>query len=313
MDYKDYYKILGVEKGATEKDIKQAYRRLARKYHPDVNPDKKGQEKFKEINEAYEVLSDADKRKKYDALGANWQQYEAYQRAGGQGPFQCGGAGGNYRTFTQEDLENLFGGLGGDAMGGGFSDFFNTFFGGGFGGTGTRAQSRSRRGQDIEQEVEISLEEAYRGTTRLLDKHGRRLEIKIPAGVRPGSKIRYAGEGMVGAMGGVAGDLYLRIQIAPHPTIERQDDDLKTEIPVDLYTAVLGGEANVTTLKGTLALKIPPETQSGKVFRLSGQGMPKLNQANGFGDLFAKVRLVIPEHLSSAERELFEKLAKMRK
>jgi curved DNA-binding protein len=313
MDYKDYYKVLGVDKSSTEKDIKQAYRRLARKYHPDVNPDKAGQERFKEINEAYEVLSDADKRKKYDTLGANWQQYEAYQRAGGQGPFQWGGpGGGNYRTVTQEDIENLFGGFGGGGMGGGFSDFFNTFFGGGFGGAGTRTQPRARRGQDIEQDLEISLEEVYRGATRLLNKDGRRLEIKIPPGVKAGSKVRYAGEGLQGDMGGAAGDLYLRIQILPHATLERQGDDLKTEIPVDMYTAVLGGQVNVPTLKGTLALKIPPETQSGKVFRLGGQGMPKLNQSNAFGDLYAKVRIVIPEHLSSAERELFEKLAKMR-
>jgi curved DNA-binding protein len=314
MDYKDYYKILGVEKGAAEKDIKQAYRRLARKYHPDVNPDKAVQEKFKEINEAYDVLSDTDKRKKYDTLGANWQQYEAYQHAGGQGPFQWGGpGGGNYRSVTQEDFENLFGGRGGDTMGGGFSDFFNTFFGGGFGGATGRAQPRSRRGQDIEQDLEISLEEAYRGTTRLVNKEGRRLEIKIPAGVKAGSKVRYTGEGVPGAMGGASGDLYLRIQIAPHATLERQDDDLKTEISVDVCTAILGGEVNVPTLKGQLALKIPPETQSGKVFRLGGQGMPKLNQQNAFGDLYAKVRIVIPEHLSSEERELFEQLAKLRK
>ena len=313
MDYKDYYKVLGVDKSSTEKDIKQAYRRLARKYHPDVNPDKAGQERFKEINEAYEVLSDADKRKKYDTLGANWQQYEAYQRAGGQGPFQWGGpGGGSYRTMTQEDIENLFGGFGGGGMGGGFSDFFNTFFGGGFGGAGARTQPRARRGQDIEQDLEISLEEAYRGATRLLNKDGRRLEIKIPPGVKAGSKVRYAGEGVPGDMGGPSGDLYLRIQIAPHATLERQGDDLKTEIPVDVYTAVLGGQVNVPTLKGTLALKIPAETQAGKVFRLGGQGMPRLNQSNAFGDLYAKVRIVIPEHISSAERELFEKLAKLR-
>jgi len=313
MEYRDYYKILGVDKSATEKELKQAYRRLARKYHPDVNPDKTGQDKFKEINEAYDVLSDADKRKKYDTLGANWQQYEAYQRAGGQGPFQWGGpGGGNYRSVTQEDLESILGGLGGDTMGGGVSDFFHTFFGGGFGGASPRAQPRSRRGQDIEQDVEISLEEAYRGTTRLVDKEGRRLEIKIPAGVKPGSKVRYTGEGIAGAMGGASGDLYLRIQIAPHPTLERQGDDLKTEIPVDVYAAILGGQVHVPTLKGQLALKIPPATQSGKIFRLGGQGMPKLNQPNTFGDLYAQVRIVIPERLTPAERELFEQLAKMR-
>ncbi len=310
MEYKDYYKILGISKGASDKEIKQAYRRLARKYHPDVNPsDKNAQEKFKEINEANDVLSDPQKRQKYDTLGANWQQYEQYQRAGGQGPFQWGGQGGQYRTVTPEELSSLFGGMG-DGDLGGFSDFFRTFFGGGFTGASTRAQARPRRGQDIEQEIDISLEEAYRGATRLVDKDGRRLEIKIPAGVKTGSKIRYAGEGMPGSAG--AGDLYLRVQVAPHPTFERVDDDLHCEIPVDLYTALLGGETPVPTLKGQVVLKIPPETQAGKVFRLAGQGMPKLNESNSFGDLYAKVRVVLPEHLTPAERELFEKLAKMR-
>jgi len=311
MEYKDYYKILGVEKNASEKDIKQAYRKLARKYHPDVNPNNKAaQEKFKEINEAYQVLSDVDKRRKYDELGTNWQAYEQYQRAGGQGPFQWGGGGGaQYRTVTPEELESLLGGLGGNL--GGFSDFFSTFFGGGF--DAARTHPRARRGQDIEQPIEISLDEAYRGTTRLVQKDGRRLEIKIPAGVKTGSKIRYAGEGTTGARGAAAGDLYLRVQIAPHPTFEREGDDLRCEIPVDLYTAILGGEVNVPTLKGQLALKIPAETQAGKTFRLAGQGMPKLNEPNAFGDLYVKVRVVVPERLTAAERELFEKLAQMRR
>jgi curved DNA-binding protein len=310
MEYKDYYRILGVEKVASEKDVKQAYRRLARKYHPDVNPNNKAaQEKFKEINEAYGVLSDLDKRRKYDELGANWQAYEQYQRAGGQGPFQWGGGGAQYRTVTPEEFENIFGGLGGDR--GDFSDFFRTFFGGGF--ETVRAQPRARRGQDIEQPVEISLEEAYRGATRSLHKDGRRLEIKIPAGVKTGSKIRYAGEGTPGTRGASAGDLYLRVQIAPHPTFEREGDDLRCEIPVDLYTAILGGEVNVPTLKGQLALKIPAETQAGRTFRLVGQGMPRLNEPNAFGDLYAKVRVTLPERLTAAERELFEKLAQMRK
>jgi curved DNA-binding protein len=312
MDYKDYYKTLDVDKRAGEKEIKQAYRKLARKYHPDVNPSNKAaQEKFKEINEAYEVLSDADKRRKYDELGANWQAYEQFQRAGGQGPFQWGGGGGDaqYRTVTPEEFENIFGGLGGDL--GGFSDFFRTFFGGGF--DTARAQPHARRGQDIEQPVEISLEEAYRGTTRLLQKDGRRLEIRIPPGVKTGSKIRYAGEGARGARGEAAGDFYLRVQVAPHSTFERDGDDLRCEISVDLYTAILGGEVNVPTLKGQLALKVPPETQSGKTFRLAGQGMSKLNEQNAFGDLYAKVRVVLPERLTAAERELFERLAQMRR
>lgn len=309
MDYKDYYQILGVAKNASEKEIKQAYRKLARKYHPDVNPNNKAaQEKFKEINEANDVLSDADKRRKYDTLGANWQQYEQYQRAGGQGPFQWGG---QYRTVTQEDLDSIFGGFGGEDAGG-FSDFFRTFFGGGFSG-GTRAQTRPRRGQDIEQAIEIPLEDAYRGATRVVQKEGRRLEIKIPAGVKTGSKIRYAGEGMPGANGAAPGDLYLRIQVAPHPIFERQGDDLQCELPVSLYTALLGGEVQVPTLKGKVIMKIPAETQPGKKFRLAGQGMPKLNQENSFGDLYAQVRVALPENLTDKERELVRKLAEMRK
>jgi curved DNA-binding protein len=313
MDYRDYYKILGVAKGATEKEIKQAYRKLARKYHPDLNPtDKAAQEKFKEINEANDVLSDPEKRRKYDTLGANWQQYEQYQRAGEQGPFQWEGQGSNYRTVRPDEFESIFGGAGAEDLGG-FSDFFRTFFGGGFSGTATRAQTRARRGQDIEQEIEIPLEEAYRGSSRLVDKDGRRLEIKIPAGVKTGSKIRYAGEGMPGTNGAGAGDLYLRVLVAPHPVFERKGDDLYVEVPVDLYTALLGGEVQVSTLKGQLVLKIPPETQAGKVFRLAGQGMAKLNEQNSFGDLYAKARITLPENLTPAEREMIENLAKMRK
>ncbi len=305
MEYKDYYKILGVDKRADEKEIKSAYRRLARKLHPDVNPDKSAQERFKEINEAYEVLSDSTKRKKYDTLGANWQQYEQYQRGGGQGPFQWGGGTQQqYRTVNAEELGDMFGDLGG------FSDFFRTFFGGGF---GEAAQARPRRGQDLEQPVEISLDEAYRGATRIVQKDNRKLEIKIPAGVKTGSKIRYTGEGYPGASGGTAGDLFLRVDVAPHPTFERDGDDLHCEIPVDLYTALLGGEVSVPTLKGQLALKIPPETQPGKTFRLTGQGMSRLNEPNVYGDLYAKVRVVLPEHLTSDERELFAQLAKLRK
>ncbi len=303
MEYKNYYSILSVEKHATDKEIKQAYRRLARKHHPDVNPnDKSAQERFKEINEAYDVLSDPDKRRKYDSLGANWRSYEQFQRAGDQGPFQWG----TYRTVTPEELENLFG-----ANDFGFSDFFRTFFGGGFETAGTR--TRARRGQDVEQALEISLEEAYRGSARIVQKDGRRLEIKIPAGVKTGSRLRFAGEGMPGIGGGTPGDLYFQIQVTPHPTFDRREDDLYCEAPVDLYTAILGGEATVATLKGQGVLKIPAGTQTGKTFRLTGQGMPKLNQPGKFGDMYASARVVLPENLSTQEKELVEKLAKLHK
>jgi curved DNA-binding protein len=318
VEYKDYYKILGVSKNASDKEIKSAYRKLARKLHPDVNPnDKNAEQQFKEVNEAYEVLSDPDKRKKYDALGANWQEYEQYQRAGGTGPFTWGDtgarAGGTYRTVTPEEYEQIFGDLGGA------SDFFRTFFGGGFGGAGGFAGGRGTsgvrmRGQDLEQPVQITLEEAYHGTKRILQKDGKKIEVDIKPGVRTGSRIRLAKQGMPGIGGGPAGDLFLNIEVAPDARFERHGDDLTVEVPVDLYTALLGGEVAVPTPKGTsLMLKIPPESQNGKTFRLANKGMPKLNEPNAFGDLYARIKVVLPEKLSKKEQELFQQLAALRK
>lgn len=326
MEYKDYYKVLGVPKTATEKDIKAAYRRLARKWHPDLNPQtrKAAEAKFKEINEANEVLSDPDKRKKYDELGANWQQYEQYQRAGGQsqGPFQWGGAsgqpgaGGQYRTMTQEELEEMLGGLGGRGGGlGGFSDFFNMFFGGMAQGA-QQAARRPRRGQDYEQPVEITLEEACTGAQRLMELQGedgkpRRVEVKIPAGVDSGSRVRMAGLGGKGTAG--AGDIYLVITVLPNSAYERKGNDLHTELPVDLMTLVLGGEVSVPTLRGTrLALKIAPETQNGATIRLTGQGMPVLGKPETRGDLYVRVKAVLPTRLSANEKKLFEELRRSR-
>ncbi len=306
MEYKDYYKILGIPKNASEKEIKAAYRKLARQLHPDLNPNDKGaQERFKEVNEAHEVLSDPQKRKKYDELGANWKQYEQYQRAGGQGPFAWGGGGGGqYRTVSPEEFEQMFGDLGGA------SDFFRTFFGGGF---GNPRGTQSRRGQDIEQPVQVTLEEAYRGTKRTLQRDGRRVEVNIKPGVKTGSRIRVAGQGLEGNGAGAAGDLYLNIEVTPHPTYERRGDDLYVEVPVDVYTAVLGGEVRVPTLRGgQLMLKIPPETQNGRTFRLAGKGMPKLNAPEVFGDLYVKIRVTLPEKLSEKEKELFKQLAQIR-
>jgi curved DNA-binding protein len=324
MEYKDYYKILGVNKSATDKELKQAYRKLARKYHPDVTTgDKKAAEaRFKEINEAYEVLGDPEKRKRYDTLGANWQQYEQWQRAGGgarEQPFDWSqfGFGGapsgqqrGYRTVTPEEAEELFGGE--------FSDFFRTFFGGmGFGGA-TGGRARARRGQDYEQPVEVTLEEAFTGTQRLLGMttaagQERRLEVKIPPGVQSGSRIRMAGQGGPGLGGGPSGDLYLVVTVRPHATYERKGDDLHLELPVPLTTLMLGGEVAVPTLRGTrLALKIPPETQNGKTFSLRGQGMPRLQDPNKRGDLYVKVRAVLPTNLTVQEKALFEELRQTR-
>jgi DnaJ-class molecular chaperone len=307
MEYKDYYKLLGVPKGASEKEIKAAYRRLARKHHPDVNPgNKEAEARFKEVNEAYEVLGDKDKRKRYDELGANWS---AYGRTAGP----AGGWPGGVRVEF-DDLE-----------GGGFSDFFKTFFGGaaGFGGAGPFAgaspfgrgagfggeEAFGSSSSDAEGEIELTLSEVLRGTTREVAMEGskRRVEVKIPPGVRDGSRVRVAGEGGRGA-GGKRGDLYLRVRVAPDPTFERRGDDLATSIRVPLTAAVLGGEAQVTTLEGTVGIKIPPGTPAGQVFRLRGHGLPRLGEKGARGDLLATLAVELPRSLSARQKELFEEL-----
>jgi len=305
MEYKDYYKILGVNRNADQKEIRKVYRRLARQYHPDVNPgDRSAQERFKEINEAYEVLSDPEKRQKYDQLGTSWRQW---QRMGGDpsgfdwGRWFAGQPGQVHVHYG--DLDEILRDLGG------FSDFFQAIFGG---VPKSSWRTTPRRGQDYEQEVEITLEEAFRGTARILSKDGRRLEVKIPPGVGAGSRIRMAGEGSDG-YGGAKGDLFLRIKVAPHPRFRREGDDLHVEVPLDLYSALLGGEVRVPTLKGDIMLKIPPETQSDKTFRLQGQGMPNLKDPQKRGDLYAKVKVRLPEKLTTKERELFEELRRLRK
>jgi curved DNA-binding protein len=314
MEYKDYYNILGVGRSADAKEIKKAYRKLARQHHPDVNPgDAAAEARFKEINEAHEVLGDPEKRKKYDQLGSSWRQY---QRAGAEpGGFDWSqwyaqpGGGGVHVEYA--DLGDLFGG-----GGGGFSDFFSSIFGGAGrrGGATWRTQGQrpAAQGRDFEQEVEVTLEEAFSGTTRIMEKDGRRLEIKIPAGVKTGSRVRMRGEGAESYGGGAKGDLYLRVKILPHRTFERKGDDLYCEVPVDLYTALLGGEVRVATLKGGAMLKIPPETQGGKTFRLKGQGMTQLKDTHTRGDLYAKVSVIVPQDLSEREKQLFQELADLR-
>lgn len=320
MEYKDYYAILGIGKDATEEEIKKAYRKLARTYHPDVNPGDAGAEdKFKDINEAQEVLLDPEKRKLYDRFGAQWKQY---QQAGGQAQdFDWsqwqGQPGGRqtYRTVNPEEFEELFGG------GGGFSDFFENLFGGGMGGRGrgsgfdefTQQQVRPRRGRDQEHTIEISLEEAFHGTTRSLEwEDGRRIEAKIPRGVKTGSRVRLGGQGSTGGGGAQAGDLYLRIKVRPHKRFQREGDDLKSTLPVDLYTAVLGGKVPVSSLDRTVNLTIPPETENGKQFRLRGLGMPNLRNPDNRGDLYAVVSVEIPQDLSEEEKRLFRQLKQAR-
>jgi curved DNA-binding protein len=293
MAGKDYYDILGVNRTASDKEIKQAYRKLARKHHPDVNPgDTSAEAKFKEVNTAYDVLSDPEKRKKYDRFGENWQY--ADQFAGQQGtPYGFPGQGVHFEYADLSDFGNL-------------SDLFGGFTR----GFGTRTKTRKpRRGQDIEYATEVTLEEAYRGSTRIVtDTTGHRLEVKIPPGVKDGSRVKVAGKGSPGSSGGPSGDLYLVVAVKPHHIFQRKDSDLHIEVSVPFLDAVIGGEVSVSSLEGKkLALKIPSETQNGKVFRLAGQGMPKMGSATK-GDLFAKVKVVLPQKLNQREKELFQQL-----
>jgi len=310
MEYQDYYRTLGVEKNATGAQIKKAYRKLARELHPDMNPgDKKAEERFKQINEAYEVLSDPERRKKYDQLGASYQQYQRM--------------GGDPRGF---DWSQWMGGFGGQPGGnvrveysdlGDLSDFFTSIFGGAGAGqdvfqrASRSASSQGVRGRDSEQEIEITLEEAFAGTARVLSKAGQHIEVKLPAGASNGTRVRLKGQGTSG-IGGPAGDLYLVVKVLPHETFERDGDHLRCKLPVDLYTAVLGGDAIVHALGGDIKLKIPPETQSGRTIRLAGQGMPHLRDTETRGDLLVQVQVMIPQKLTERERELFRELARLR-
>jgi DnaJ-class molecular chaperone len=315
MEFKDYYALLGVPKTASGKEIKAAFRKLARKHHPDVNPgDKSAEARFKEINEAYEVLGDPEKRKKYDELGANWRMYEQAGARPGAGAWHSGtpGGPGGFRTMTEEEMREAFG------ESDPFSDFFHTFFGGGFGEaeTGRRgrgARTRTRQGRDVEHEIELGLEDALHGTTRRLalsqDGHSRTVDVRIPAGVGDGSRVRISGEGEQGTGGAKSGDLYLRIRLAPHPRFERKGRDLYTRVQVPVTTAVLGGEMDVPTLGGkSLRLKVPPLTQNGQVFRLKGHGMPVTNKPAETGDMYATVEALLPRQMTTEERQHFEAL-----
>jgi DnaJ-class molecular chaperone len=327
MEFKDYYSTLGVAKTATDKEIKQAFRKLARKYHPDVNPGDKGAEaRFKEVNEANEVLSDPEKRKKYDELGANWRAYEnvppgANPYAGGS-PFGGGwgarGSGGGFRTMSEEEVAEMFGG-GNDSP---FSDFFKTFFGGmdpdeAAAGARGRARPRSRKGQDVEHPFELDLEDAIRGSVHKLqlrhDGHARTVEVRIPAGVTDGSRVRVSGEGGRGAGSGASGDLYLRVQLKPHPVFDVKGRDVYTRARVPIPTAVLGGEVDVLTPDArTLRLKLPAGTQSGQRFRLRGHGLPNVGKPDERGDLYANVEVDIPKSLSDEEKKHYEALRQLK-
>jgi DnaJ-class molecular chaperone len=315
---KDYYRALGVSRNASDKDIKSAYRKLARKYHPDVNPgDKKAEDKFKEIGEAYEVLSDPDKRRRYDQFGSAWQrgpqggvppawQDILRQAQRGRTPVGRRATGG----MPNVDFETAAGDLG---------EFFETLLGRG-GRGGRPASARPRAGNDLEQEIQVTLEEAFAGGTRefvidMPDASGassrERIEVKVPPGVKSGTRLRVAGKGHPGVNGGPRGDLFLRVNLLPHERFERRDDDLYTDVPVPLLDAVLGGQVEVQSLSGRGAFTIPPETQNGRTFRLKGQGMPRMS-GGGRGDLYARIQVVLPQQLSTSERDLFEQLRRLR-
>jgi curved DNA-binding protein len=308
MDFKDYYKILGVDKNASQEDIKKSYRKLAMKYHPDRNPgNKEAEEKFKEVTEANEVLSDPEKRKKYDTLGSNWKQYQT--RGQGFDSFYSnfgGGRGGQQYNFT-EDFGDLFGNVSG------FSDFFESFFGGGRAHPASSQKARNRRGDNYEATLYVPLIETYNGTTKEVLISGKKVRINIDAGSRDGKRLRLNGLGGEGLNGGERGDLYLTIKIEKDPYFELDGDNLYYDLYLDLYTAVLGGKKIVRTLNGkTVNVSIPEGTEGGKILRLKGLGYPLSKKKNSYGDLLVRIKIELPTNLSSEEKQLFNKLASLR-
>jgi len=314
MDYKDYYKILGVERKASTDEIKRAYRKLAMQYHPDRNPgNKRAEERFKEINEAYQVLSDSQKRSRYDQLG---DSYSHWQRSGAPGGFDwsqwftpegrgfSGQPGSGGPSVQYGNLDDLFGD-------GTFSDFFRTIFGGMDIGAAPRGRGRQHTTPALQQAVTISLREAYSGTTRQIKMDHRRIEVKIPAGARSGTKVRVAG-GVPAGPGSQAGDLYLVLEVAADPNFERQGNDLHTQIGVNVFTAMLGGEVQVDTLSGKVILTIPPGTQPEQIFRLAGRGMPQLKNPQVKGDLFVRVKVQVPRQLNAKQKALLEEAARLK-
>jgi len=313
MDFIDYYKILGVNKTATQDQIKSAYRKLARKHHPDLNPnDKEAHKKFQQINEANEVLSDPEKRKKYDQYGSDWQHAEAYEKAqqeAGRSSRQRGGSSGFGTGGFQEFNGNYEGGDGDD---GEFSSFFESLFGGAAGG-GRSGRRTSFRGQDYQAELQISLADAATTHQRVLTVNGKNIRITIPAGVENGQVIKLKGHGAPGSNGGPAGDLYITFTITEDARWKREGNDLYTKLPLDLYTAILGGDITVDTLSGKVKLKVKAETPNGTTTRLKGKGFPVYKKEGEFGDLYVSFEIKLPTNLSEKEKELFRELEQMRK
>jgi len=318
MEYKDYYKILGVDKKASKEDIKKAYRKYAMKYHPDRNKgNKEAEEKFKEINEANEVLSDNVKRKKYDELGANWNYY---QQAGGDSQGfdwsqytnqQRESQRGNRRTYTVEnDFGEMFG------QGGGYSDFFDMLFGQGFGGSSKPRGGRSRhsavmQGQDFQAEMEISLEEAYNGSERIFRHNNQSIKLKIKPGIPDGHVLKLPGKGGSATGGGKSGDLLITVKVLKNSRFERKSDDLYTDLHIDLYMAILGGKVELKTFKNTIIIDISKECDDGKILRLQRMGMPKYGLVNAFGDMYITIKVDLPKNLNTKEIALFKELKKL--
>jgi curved DNA-binding protein len=314
MDYKDYYKVLGVEKKATKEEMKKKYRKLAQKYHPDRNPDnKQAEEKFKEISEAYDVLGNDEKRAKYDQLGSNWNQYQ-HAGAGGFDFSQWARQGGGKQYRTSYD---------GTFQGGGFSDFFENFFGGGFsrqgfsgsgfgGRPGGRTGYRQMKGRDYEAQLRLNLTDAYHGTNTVLNVEGEKIKVNLKPGVKNGQKLRVKGKGGKSPTGGESGNLILKINVVNNTSFVVNKNDLHLNQDVDLYTALLGGKLTINTLKGPITINIPKETQNGKVLRLKKLGMPVYGKKEEFGDLYVKINVLLPTKLTKEETLLFEKLAEMR-
>ncbi len=305
MEFKDYYKILGVDKKASTEDIKKVYRDLAKKYHPDTNNSPDAEKKFKDVSEAYAVLSDPEKRRKYDNLGSTWNRHRA-----------TGGTNDDFdwsQWFARQQQSRRSGENVGDFFDtGGLSDFFDRVFGG-FSRRNPFSSSQSAKGMDAEIEIELTLEEAYKGTSKLIGLGSEKIEIKFRPGIRHEQTLRIPGKGQPGTHGGEVGDLIIRVKIAEHPKYERKGDDLYLEATVDMFTAILGGEAKINTIGGTVKLTIPEETQAGRTFKLKGLGMPKYENSDTKGDLYIKVQIKLPSNLSRREVELFEQLKELHK
>lgn len=309
MDFKDYYKTLGLDKNATPEQIKSAYKTLVKKHHPDVNKgDSTSNEKIKEINEAYDVLSDAEKKKKYDNLGSSWNRFNSGGGRADDFDWDSWSSGSSRRrSAPKETVGDFFN------SGGGVSDFFDRIFGAGKGYSQKQGFNYPpTRGEDVNSELTLTLEEAFKGCSKIVQNRSQKIEMKIKAGITDGQTLKISGKGKFGKRGGEPGDLIVKVNIEEHARVKRGGDDLFMEAPIDLYVAVLGGAARVSTFAGTIKMTIPPESLQGKVMKLTGQGMPKYSNPDERGDLFITLQIKLPQNLSEKEVDLFKQLKALR-